>query len=573
MLINLLVLAVLSVACTVLSLLLRESNLDARRWPYRERRWEDGGEIYQRTLGVRHWKDRLPELSDFIPAVYAKRRIPSFSEAHLRKHLVESCRAEATHGAIILSSLLFALWNDLGDTVLMVLLATVLNAPFIVVQRANRPRIVHLLDRIERHRAASESHEEHAGPRLLVISTSETGHGHTSMLEALRAQLAKADAQVQVTEIDGFSLGWRWLRVLGRAYNPLVVNVPILWGWLYHAGGHVVWLVKAVVSRSIRKDLMRHVNETRPDVIVSLHGVFVGSVLDVLEREGLEIPVVPLIADLDNVTRLWKDTRSWCTLCPSEESMRAMIGWGIDERRLRLVGFPVREEFCAPGAAVPLAAGRRAQHPATVLFVNGSQGSRKTLRLARGLLAQTDCRVSILAGRSPALVARLERGLASHVADGRAQIHGFTPRVADHMVAADILVVRASPNVLMEAVTMTRPCVVVGALRGQEERNPAYVERYGLGVVCPSARRFPMVARDLLADDGQRLREIQAHQRRFRRPRAAREISEYLLEVARERRAAAAVPRSEASVATSIDVAVIEPREPWRLEDGDPVSP
>ena len=82
--------------------------------------------------------------------------------------------------------------------------------------------------------------------------------------------------------------------------------------------------------------------------------------------------------------------------------------------------------------------------------------------------------------------------------DGRIQIYGFTKDIKKYMLAADILVIRASPNVLMEVVNLCKPIIIVSALKGQEEKNPKFVVRHNLGIYCKDIKMLPEMVTQLL---------------------------------------------------------------------------
>ena len=363
---------------------------------------------------------------------------------------------------------------------------------------------------------------------ILFISADKTGYGHKSITEALQQQITELNPNVHISIIDGFSLGKLILQASSRLYNPLAVNMPALWSIFYRTGNHSIRLVNALVSKDIKSKLIKCLKEVRPDVIVPVHGVFVGSVLNILEKEKLDIPVIPFIADLDNVTGLWADKRAKYTLCPSVESKQTMLSLGIPEEKLRLVDFPVRKDFCDFSPAVPKGEKILAEEGASILLVNGSQGSWRILKMARNLLKYSNCHISIMAGNNSSLKKYLDKKLSLYIG-GRVQIYGFTKDIKKHMLAADILVIRASPNVLMEAVNLCKPVIVVGALKGQEEKNPEFVVKHNLGVYCKDIKRLSNMVLELLSQNGKRLKEIYDSQIRFRNPRAAREIAEFII--------------------------------------------
>lgn len=530
---NVFIFILFSIINTVLSLKIPAVFLGFKKWLFKERAWEEGGIVYQRVFKVKNWKNKSPELSDIIKTIFTRKRIEIYDKDYLHKYLIESCRAELTHWGIIFSSFLFVLWSSVPRTSVMIIIALVLNLPYVIIQRYNRPRIINLLAYSGRKRASqfgkSSLSAQHRNPvSILFISADKTGYGHKSITEALQQQMTELNPDAHISIIDGFSLGKWMLRVSSRLYNPLAVNMPALWGILYRTGNHSTRLINAFLSRDIKNKLVKCLKEVQPDVIVPVHGAFVGSILNILEQEKLDIPVIPFIADLDNVAGLWADKRATYTLCPSVESKQTMLSLGIAEDKLRLVDFPVRKEFRDTASPAPKE-GINWAEGASILLINGSQGSWQTMKMVRSLLKYSNCRISIMAGNNSSLKKYLENKLSLYIGD-RVQIYGFTKDIKKHMLAADILVVRASPNVLMEAVNLCKPIIVVGALKGQEEKNPEFVVRHNLGVYCKDIKMLPHMVLELLSQNGKKLKKIQENQTGFRNPHAAREIAEFIID-------------------------------------------
>ena len=129
--------------CTRLPL----SALDPQRWLFQTHRWERGGALYERLLGVRRWKSWLPS-GGVMFGGFSMRRVASHGEGHVARWVAESCRAELTHWLAILPVAFFVLWNPPVAVAANVAYALCANLPCIVVQRYNRPRLVRLLGRV-----------------------------------------------------------------------------------------------------------------------------------------------------------------------------------------------------------------------------------------------------------------------------------------------------------------------------------------------------------------------------------------------------------------------------------------
>lgn len=119
---------------------------------WREWAWERQGRIYEK-LGIRRWKDRLPEAGDVFPGGVSKRRLASYDDSGLVGFAAETRRAELGHWLAVVASPVFALWNQLPIVAVMVAYGLAANLPFIAIQRYNRQRIA----RIGVRRAERES--------------------------------------------------------------------------------------------------------------------------------------------------------------------------------------------------------------------------------------------------------------------------------------------------------------------------------------------------------------------------------------------------------------------------------
>ncbi len=145
--VSLLVFILVSVAMTIIGDQLPKSLYSYKRWMFRERRWEHGGRVYERLFGVKYWKSKLPDISDFMKWRFNKKHLAELDNHYLDVFLIESCKAEFTHWMIILSSVLSLLWDSIVSALLIFLLSVILNLPYIIIQRYNRPRLIRLLKR------------------------------------------------------------------------------------------------------------------------------------------------------------------------------------------------------------------------------------------------------------------------------------------------------------------------------------------------------------------------------------------------------------------------------------------
>ncbi len=111
------------------------------------RSWEKGGHTWQRLLGVRRWKGRLPQAGDFFAKGRSMNAVGSRRTENLEEFSLLTLRAERVHWLILASTPLHLIWCRTPVAVGMIVFGVAFNAPCIVVQRYNRAGIERILAR------------------------------------------------------------------------------------------------------------------------------------------------------------------------------------------------------------------------------------------------------------------------------------------------------------------------------------------------------------------------------------------------------------------------------------------
>ena len=132
---------------------------------------------------------------------------------------------------------------------------------------------------------------------ILIISSDHTGHGHKSITEALCEKFTQYE-DINVKVIDGFSLGGKAMIQVGKSYGPITRNAKELWKLIWKISLTKPQLIDEAVEIIIKDNLLNVLEKVKPDLILSVHPNFNGSVLNIMEKSGIRIPFVTLIADL-----------------------------------------------------------------------------------------------------------------------------------------------------------------------------------------------------------------------------------------------------------------------------------
>lgn len=232
--------------------------------------------------------------------------------------------------------------------------------------------------------------------KILLISSDHTGHGHKSIAESLQEKIGSTNLEIHV--IDGFALGGKTLLNIGKAYGPITRYSSQLWNAIWHFSAMNAFLVDKGVEIVIKNNFLALLNEIKPDLILSIHPNFNGSIINILRKENIHIPFGTLIADLVNIYPLWADPRADFILSPTEEAKEKCLEFGIPEEKVNVVGFPVRERFHNHSD-------KRNSRKSSInfLMMSGGEGVGNMSVIAEELLEHFNCTVSVIAGRNEKL--------------------------------------------------------------------------------------------------------------------------------------------------------------------------
>lgn len=365
---------------------------------------------------------------------------------------------------------------------------------------------------------------------ILIISSNYTGHGHKSITSSL-CELFEKKQDVKIHVVDGFSLGGDALLKIGKAYGPITRNAEDLWKLVWNITLAKPALINEIIEFTIKDNLLELLSKIKPDLILSVHPNFNGSVLDILEKHNIKIPFITLIADLVSICPLWADSRCDYIISPTQEAKNKCVEFGIPESKIKVLGFPVRSKFSIKFKENhDLSTSLSSDKPFQCLIMSGGEGVGNMKKIAEILLDNFNCVVKIVAGRNKSLRNKLQQSLGK-VYGNKVKIYGFLENIQDLMLSSDIAFTRGSPNVMMEAISCSLPIVITGALPGQEQGNPEYAEKYNLGVICSDINEIKNIISDLLADNGYKINQIKNSQRDYVKSDVVKNIVNLILNV------------------------------------------
>lgn len=368
-------------------------------------------------------------------------------------------------------------------------------------------------------------------PARILILFSDTGGGHRSAAEAITEalQLEYGD-KVSTEMVDIF------LEVAPPPLNqvpgwyPKLVRSPRAWeiGYRLSDGDRRASLISSSAWPYVRRSVQKLVAQHACDLIVSVHPLANAPVVRALKRN--RVPFITVVTDLVTTHAFWYHRRVDLCLVPTPQAYERAIAYGMPADRLRVVGLPVAHRFCQPTGekkSIRQELGWPVERP-LVLLVGGGEGMGPIERSAREIAASCDLiSLVVITGRNQELKEKLQKiswGIPTF-------IYGFVQEMPEFMRAADILVTKAGPGTISEALIAHLPMILYSRLPGQEDGNVNYVVSEQAGVWAPQPRQIVAAVQEYLSHP-EKLQHANSACKRLARPQAARDtaltIGEYL---------------------------------------------
>ena len=317
--------------------------------------------------------------------------------------------------------------------------------------------------------------------KILIISSEYTGHGHKSVSTALKESFSYYyKDEVRVSVINGFVFTGLLPSKFERLYNPCVRYAPHVWDKIFRLSSEKPSYINKYSKKMIKRAFLKLINKYNPDAIVSVHPGFVGNILNILsENNKTNIKFYVLITDLISISNIWIDSRVCMTISPSEEATDYVMKSGLSNDKVVTLGLPVRNGFFMDyKSEEEVTENTNLSQPLKILLLNNFEKRKKLEYILNNLLNRYDCTVTLICGRSKKAYSTMKQIFDDN---DRVHIHGYSHDLPFHFKSNDILITKCGAASIMEAVNSMIPIVSMGALPGQEEETPYFIEKNGLG--------------------------------------------------------------------------------------------
>ncbi|OGM13180.1 hypothetical protein A3D84_05395 [Candidatus Woesebacteria bacterium RIFCSPHIGHO2_02_FULL_42_20] len=338
--------------------------------------------------------------------------------------------------------------------------------------------------------------------KKILILMAKTGGGHNAVAEAVKEVFDKSyKGRVEAQVVDGL-----------RTFAPFPIShLDSTYPWQIKLDGGLTYGAawRLLNHKGIAKGFMRSwqpvvesaakkiVNQ-KVDAIVITHPVFVHPCVWAIKKFKKKTKFIVIVPDLKVTHALYGNPDIDLMLVPSHECFDQAIRHGVSSQKIKLVGLPLRMSFRKKYPAKKDLRKNLGFDPnkSLVLLMGGGEGLGSFKKTAVYLNKLKDIQTIAFVGKND----NLKNSLLNENLGPDFHVQGFTDEIAMFMKAADIVVTKAGPTTICEALVCGLPIIINGFIPNQESKNAKYVEEIGSGKIVEDPEKITRTVKRWLKD-------------------------------------------------------------------------
>jgi processive 1,2-diacylglycerol beta-glucosyltransferase len=374
-------------------------------------------------------------------------------------------------------------------------------------------------------------------PRVLILSAA-VGVGHLRAAEAVELAVRELAPEAFVQNTDVLSLtNSIFRRIYGKMYIDLVNHAPHFLGYMYD------WMdrprrpkyppdrLRLIIERLNLGQLLDLLRQEHWDVIVSTHFLPAELIASLRRKRKIHTPQITVTTDFDS-HRMWVNQPCELYTTATSEAAAYLHSYGVPPEHTIVTGIPIHPVFSRPKSRQHCldSHGLDGSRP-VVLQLAGGFGVGPVAKLFQSILsAPTPLQMIVVAGKNAKAKKQLEAVAVPR--RHKAAIFGFTDKIDELMGAADIVVSKPGGLTTSEAISRGAAMAIVNPIPGQEIRNSDYLLENCAAIKLNNLPTAGLKL-DALLTNAPRLESLKCNARRLARPRAAFDVAELALQMAR----------------------------------------
>lgn len=324
--------------------------------------------------------------------------------------------------------------------------------------------------------------------RVLILA-SKTGAGHMSNALSLQAWIQHYYPNTTVEICDALSHSPKFFGrdPISLAYYIMSVHLPWLWKYFVNAvyKKGVDALDKAVVFVAPlmgKKVVIKKILSFKPDMMLATYGPFVYPVKKFLNEHGVTTPIKMVITDIFSAPQYWMTKGANAYYVMSEEAQKNVKD-ALPNKPIYLMPPLLHPKFFGPEI-------KKKSKKKNILVLAGGEGVHKLNAIVAKLAQDRSVTITVVCGKDPIgrRLLQQEKKLYkwSHV-----EIHGFTNSIETLLQQSDVVITKAGPATIFEALRYKKPIICYHYVYGTEQENIDFLIKNNYGIYEPDIDLIP----------------------------------------------------------------------------------
>ena len=326
--------------------------------------------------------------------------------------------------------------------------------------------------------------------KILILTSEKTGSGHHASAKAIEKKLQ--DKGFETKQIDVFPLMGFMGRLMENSYIPLTTKAPMVYYFCQRVSEFFPWYIHSHMYWWLKDNLLKIIDEYKPDLIISVHCMFTKAISHMIRKNNLNIPFFIGVIDLINPPKVWEDKKADLIFVPTEKIRDSYIRKGFEEDTVVVSGFPVRDDIVKAEQI------KNTNGTINILMVNASTDLNKNLSFLDEISKLENVNIDFVCGLDKRMYEVLEQMQNNGELKDNIRIHGFINNVNELLEKSHILLTKAGPNMIMEALHSGTAIIITGHIKGQESHNYTYVTDNGFGLKCEDPKKIYKTVNDFI---------------------------------------------------------------------------
>jgi UDP-N-acetylglucosamine:LPS N-acetylglucosamine transferase len=348
----------------------------------------------------------------------------------------------------------------------------------------------------------SEPIRSSTSKKKILLLCSAGGYGHMAAANTLKNLLSDQYDFKVIYPID-------LMRIWGVKSGDQLYNSMLQGGWIRSVNmitRHLAPKIFRSRKKKIESLISRQIQQEQPDIVISLIPFINCPASEAARKLGIPYLIITTDNDLRNWVhglqgvchpnfKVTVGSDLWC----SREMLRKR---NIPDSAIETIGLPVRPDFFDSKDRESL---RQKYHiPANkpvVMVMIGGQGGATALSYAETIGAsQLGVHLIVCAGKNKALAKELQT-IPLHATNSMT-IMEFTEKVSDLMAISDLIITKAGPGSITEAMVMQLPILIdaTSPILSWEKANIDLIMHYEIGDFIEDFDEVETLVREFLFD-------------------------------------------------------------------------